>query len=231
VVEKATADKIIEEAVRYVQNGGKAPATGEVVTALAAAEKQSKRLKQQSAQRYDYEQLLGVWRLGFVSGTRKVRPRAGAKAIKKLGNGRFTPRWARFEITYQASDSAVSHGDAQTLDQALSPANPLAQHSAQPLGLIENAVTLGPVSLRLKGPNRFWPNTNSLGFDFTALQAQIGALALYKGAIRGGAKQDELFKAQSLKDHAFFTFFLLQPNYIAARGKGGGLALWVRSVS
>jgi hypothetical protein len=203
-MESATAAEMIEKAVRYAQTGGEAPATGDVVAALVEAEKQSKRLNKQSAQRYDYEQLLGVWRLGFVSGTRKVRPRKGAKAVKKLGNGRFTPRWAKFEITYRADEEG---------------------------SIIENAVTLGPLSLRLKGPNRFWPKTNSLGFDFTALQAWVGALDLYKGAIRGGAKQDELFKSQTLKDHAFFTFFLLNHNYIAARGKGGGLALWVRSVN
>ncbi len=203
-MQTAAATEIIEQAVRYAQTGGEAPATGDVVAALVAAEKQCKRLKKQSSQRYDYEQLLGVWRLGFVSGTRKVKPRKGAKAVKKLGNGRFTPSWAKFEITYQANEEG---------------------------GIIENAVTLGPLSLRLKGPNRFWPNTNSLGFDFTALQARVGALNLYKGAVRGGPKQAELFKAQSLKDHAFFTFFILNPNYIAARGKGGGLALWVKSVN
>ncbi len=204
-----TVAEIIEKAVRYAQIGGEAPAPGDVVAALVAAEKQSKRLKQQSTQRYDYEQLLGVWRLGFVSGTKKVRPRAGAKAVKKLGNGRFTPRWAKFEITYRAHEEAREQGSD--------------------VGIIENAVTLGPLSLRLKGPNRFWAKTNSLGFDFTGLQAQVGALNLYKGAIRGGAKQDALFQAQTLKDYAFFTFFIVNPNYIAARGKGGGLALWVKA--
>jgi hypothetical protein len=225
-VEMATAAEIIEKAVRYVQTGTEAPATSDVVAALLVAEKHSKRLKQQSAQRYTYEELWGGWRLGFVSGTRKVRPRAGAKAVKKLGNGRFTPRWAKFEITYKASEERAN--EERVSEERASEEG--VQSTAQPLGIIENAVTLGPLSLRLKGPNRFWPKTNSLGFDFTALQARVGALDLYKGAVRGGAKQDELFKAQSLKDHAFFTFFIVNPNYIAARGKGGGLALWIKAM-
>jgi hypothetical protein len=195
VMETAMTAQAIEQAVRYLQTGGKAPAASDVVAALLAAEKQSKRLRQ----RYAYDQLLGSWQLGFVSGTQKVRPRPGAKAVKKVGKGRFLPRFINIGITYGADT-------------------------------VENAVTLGPLSLRLNGPTRFWPNTHSLGFDFTALQAQLGSLRLYKGDMRGGARQDELFKAQSLKDQAFFTFFILKPDYIAARGKGGGLALWTRAV-
>jgi hypothetical protein len=199
-METAITAQAIEQAVRYLQTGGKAPAASDVVAALLAAEKQSKRLRQTSAQHYSYDQLLGSWRLGFVSGTQKVRPRPGAKAVKKPGKGRFLPRFVTIGITYGADT-------------------------------VENAVTLGPLSLRLNGPTRFWPNTHSLGFDFTVLQAQLGSLRLYKGDMRGGAKQDELFKAQSLKDQAFFTFFIVKPDYIAARGKGGGLALWTKAVS
>ncbi|MEO1378598.1 MAG: hypothetical protein AAFW70_30920, partial [Cyanobacteria bacterium J06635_10] len=34
---------------------------------------------------------------------------------------------------------------------------------------------------------------------------------------------------QTLKQQAFFSYFLIEDNYIAARGRGGGLALWVKS--
>ena len=38
------------------------------------------------------------------------------------------------------------------------------------------------------------------------------------------------FYEQKLKEKAFFKYFLIKENVIAARGKGGGLALWCRSL-
>ncbi|NJM96107.1 MAG: hypothetical protein HC800_01805 [Phormidesmis sp. RL_2_1] len=46
--------------------------------------------------------------------------------------------------------------------------------------------------------------------------------------MRGGSDREQAFAAQTLKDQAFFTFFCVENHYIAARGKGGGLALWVK---
>lgn len=96
------------------------------------------------------------------------------------------------------------------------------------IGSVKNEVIVGPVRLQLSGPTRFWSKTNSLAFDFTRLKAQVSALTLYQGSIRNGEKRDQAFATQTLKDQAFFTFFCVEPEYIAARGKGGGLALWVR---
>jgi len=195
-------ESTIRAAVDFINQGGKAPPSSDVVTALKAAEKESKREKQQ----YSYENLLGTWQLGFVSGT-KTKKTAG-KPIKTLGNGRFLPRFIAIAITYTQHATADANRESN--------------------GTAENAVTLGPLKLKLTGPTHFWRKTNSLAFDFTALQANLGALPLYDGAMRGGAKRDETFQTQPLKNQAFFTFFIVQPNYIAARGKGGGLALWVR---
>lgn len=193
---------VLDSAVRYLQAGDDRPATEDVVSALIAAEKQSKRSKRL----YQYNQFIGSWRLGFVSGTQKVRPRPTSTPIQKPGKGRFLPRFLNIEITYSSDEDTASGL----------------------FGTVENAVTIGPIKLQLTGPTRFWPNTNSLGFDFTALQAKLGPLRLYTGSIRGGAERNQTFKAQSLKDQAFFTFFIVEPDYIAARGKGGGLALWIR---
>ncbi len=182
----------IAQAVSHIQQGEQAPNSADVIVALLAAEKQSKQAKQ----RYDYEQLLGSWRLGFVSGTQTVQTRPKAKPVKRPGKGRFLPSLINIEITYTAPNA------------------------------VENAVSIGPLQLRLTGPTRFWPSTNSLAFDFTHLNASAGPLTLYSGDVRGGAERNQTFKAQSLKDQAFFTFFLVEKTHIAARGKGGGLALW-----
>lgn len=193
----------LEAAVRYLQTlSQESPAAPSVVDALIVAEKHSKQAKE----RYGYEQFLGAWRLGLVSGTQKVKSPSGGKPIKKPGKGRYLPRWVKIVITY-------ADGDPESL-----------------LGTVENAVSAGPFRLKLTGPTRFWPKTNSLAFDFTHIQVKLGVLTVYKGAVRGGAAQDQTFEAQSLKDQAFFTFFVVNEDYIAARGKGGGLALWVRTV-
>lgn len=195
------ATNIIEAAVRYVQTASsQSPAAPSVVEALIAVEKQSKQAKQH----YAYEQFLGSWRLGLVSGTLKVQPRGGGKSIRQPGKGRYLPRLLKISITY-------ADGAPESL-----------------LGTVENVVVAGPFRLKLTGPTRFWAKTNSLAFDFTHIQVQLGALTLYNGSVRGGSAQDQAFEAQSLKDQAFFTFFAVEEDYIAARGKGGGLALWVK---
>ena len=182
----------IELAVKFLQQGGKRPDPAEVVEALVLAEKQHKKTKQRDR----YEQFIGTWRLGFVSGTQTVRTRPGAKPVKRPGKGRYLPDLIKIRIAYATSST------------------------------VENAVSIGPLQLRLTGPTCFWSKTNSLAFDFTHLRADVGPLRLYDGDIRGGAARNQTFKAQSLKDQAFFTFFLVADSYIAARGKGGGLALW-----
>ena len=193
----------IAEAVRYLKGGGKAPDTSEVIDALLVVE----RTKRQAKQHYDYEQLVGQWRLGFVSGTRKIQPRPGASAVTTLGKGRFIPRFVRIAIAYE-------------------PLPP--DESADDQGRVTNSVTCGPVKLRLEGPTQFWQRTNSLGFDFTALKVNLGSWSAYDGGLRGGAERNATFKEQTLKDQAFFTFFLVESDHVAARGRGGGLALWVR---
>ena len=44
--------------------------------------------------------------------------------------------------------------------------------------------------------------------------------------IRGGKDSDESFFSQNLNQQAFFSYFLVTDKFIAARGRGGGLALW-----
>ncbi len=147
-------------------------------------------------QRYDYAQFVGTWRLGFVSGTKTVRTGPKSTPIKRPSTGRFLPGFTKIEITYTDQNT------------------------------VKNAVTLGPLQLQLTGPTQFWPNTNSLAFDFTNIKADLGPVTMYRGDLRGGEKRNQAFAQETLKDQAFFTFFLVDKNYIAARGKGGGLALW-----
>ena len=186
---------IVEQAATYINKGGKKPKPAEVVSALLAIEKQHKKEKQ----RYSYNQFVGSWRLGFVSGTKTVRTGPKSTPVKRPGAGRFLPSFTKIEITYAEQNT------------------------------VKNSVIIGPLQLQLTGPTQFWPNTNSLAFDFTHIKADLGPLTPYKGDLRGGEKRNQAFAQETLKDQAFFTFFLVKETCIAARGKGGGLALWTAS--
>ena len=209
------ASNPIDKAVNYLQQGGKKPDSQSVVAALLAAEKQNRKEKIQ----YAYDDLIGSWRLGFVSGTKTVSSGSGASPTKKPGKGRFLPSFLKVEIAYKERNC----DEAQHLDQ---------QKAVEPnvrSSLVENSVTIGPLQLSLSGPTLFKPKPNALAFDFTKIAVSLGRWRPYKGDIRGGDKSAQAFESRSLKDQAFFTFFLVEDNYIAARGKGGGLALWTRS--
>ncbi len=188
---------MVEQAIAYINKTGNKPKPAEVVSALIAVEKKSKKEKQ----RYQYDQFVGTWRLGFVSGTQTVRTGPKSTPSKKPGTGRFLPGFTKIEITYTAANT------------------------------VKNAVTAGPLQLQLTGPTQYWPNTNSLAFDFTHIKAAFGPLTFYSGDLRGGENRNQVFAQETLKDQAFFTFFLVTENCIAARGKGGGLALWTASAT
>ncbi|MGB3766128.1 MAG: hypothetical protein WA947_06175 [Phormidesmis sp.] len=204
----------IKVAANYLRQGGEKPNSKAVVAALLAAEKLSKQEKNQ----YEYEDFLGTWRLGFVSGTQTVRSSPNAKPIKRPGKGRFLPKAVKIEITYSAG---ALPGFAKSSDSTARVPNVR-------LNKVSNVVTVGPLQLCLLGPTRFWPNLNALAFDFTNIAVSLGSWTPYQGEIRGGKDSLLNFDQKSLKDQAFFTFFRVEADYIAARGKGGGLALWTR---
>ncbi|MEO1187351.1 MAG: hypothetical protein AAFX46_23010 [Cyanobacteria bacterium J06636_27] len=167
------------------------------VEALIAAEKTAKQTKID----YSFSQLVGNWRLGFITGTKKTRKRAGVV----LGAGRFLSKLVKIQLSYSKMEDSSETGD------------------------VENSVKFGLLKIVLTGPVQFWSKKNILAFDFTRMRLFLSGLNLYQGYIRGGKDREENFEKQTLKEQAFFTYFLIEDNYIAARGKGGGLALWTRS--
>jgi len=189
---------ILAQAIAALTEGSQPrPLASELVDALQATEKDFRRTKGSIT----YDQLIGTWRLCFITGTKRSRQRAGIA----LGAGRFIPPWlVQISLHYSKPEPTAN------------------------LGQVQNSVKLGPISLSLTGPTRLWPKTNSLAFDFTHMTIEIGNQTVYQRAVRGGEKQTQKFASQTLKDQAFFTYFLVQPNCLAARGRGGGLALWTR---
>ena len=123
-----------------------------------------------------------------------------------MGVGRYIPQLIKIQIIYQREDEQMPNA-----------------------GRVKNCVKFAFFNLSLTGPVKFIDKKNILAFDFTQLQIKILGWAAYNGALRGGQGQAKQFFTQKLKDQAFFTYFLVEDQYLAARGRGGGLALWVRS--
>jgi len=188
----------LDQAIAFLTTPSANPPKPEaVVEALLSAEKTGKQTKK----RYRYSQLLGTWRLGFITGTKRSRQRAGVV----LGAGRFLPKWVKIQLSYSQSEAN------------------------QEQGTVINSVQLGSLQLVVTGPTQFFTKTNILAFDFTRMNLSLFGLTLYDGYIRGGEEREASFYDKLLKEKAFFTYFLVENGAIAARGRGGGLALWTAS--
>lgn len=148
-----------------------------------------------------YSDLIGSWNLRFITGTKKTRQRAGVV----LGAGKYIPRFVKIQIAYE--------GDRQ---------------SNEDRGRVKNSVTLAFIELSLSGPTKMLPHKSILAFDFTAIEIVAFGFKLYDGYVKNGAEREAKFYHQTIKEQAFFNYFCVSEDFIAARGKGGGLALWGR---
>ncbi len=197
-----TISDTIEQAANsvLVTSAIKPPAT-EVVEALLQAEKNA-RIDKYS---YSFEDLIGNWRLCFITGTKKTRAKAGIV----LGAGRYLPQLVKIELSYSPVSVEVEKLDFQP-------------------GEIENKVTLGGLKLIVSGPAKFFNKKNILAFDFTQMTIQLWGVKLFSGYIRDGQVKESKFYNESISKQAFFAYFLISKKAIAARGRGGGLAIWGR---
>jgi len=80
-----------------------------------------------------------------------------------------------------------------------------------------NAVSLGPLELRFRGVGHLQGMRPLLQFSFQQLQISLGGRVLFQKAIPSPAPQRLPFFALIARDPS---------GWLAARGRGGGLALW-----
>ncbi|MCV3212030.1 hypothetical protein OGM63_00570 [Plectonema radiosum NIES-515] len=160
---------------------------------------QAEKAAKQQRLTYPFESMLGKWRLCFTTGTKKVKHRRGIK----LGNGFYLPKFAPAHICFSATQNADK-------------------------GEITNSIQFGSLQLKLTGPAKYLGKKNLLAFEFTQMQISLFRRTIYNGEIRGGKTSSEDFDNRPLSLLPFFAFFLVTPDLIAARGRGGGLALWIR---
>jgi hypothetical protein len=199
-----TPDQILTSALQD-RSDGKRLTIATVAKALQHMERTTKRKDS-----IEYLSLLGTWRLVLV--TRPNRSKSSTQSRKV--SGQWIPSWLEIEITYENSPIP---GPKSSLPP-----------SALDAGSVHNRVKLGALKLTLSGPTLLQPK-NILAFDFTHLTLQVGNLTVYNGAVRGGKAQETQFYQQSLKTQAFFRFFWLTSAGLAARGRGGGLAMWSKA--
>lgn len=145
------------------------------------------------------EQIKGTWRLFFIAGTKKAQSRAGVI----LGAGRYITNWVKIYISYSSTENSE-------------------------IGTIDNSVQFGSLTLSLSGPMKILPNRKIVVFDFTRMTLQVFGQKIYSGYIRGGQKSEENFEQAKINKQAFFNYFTVSDKIIAARGKGGGLAIWLK---
>ncbi|BAZ85688.1 hypothetical protein [Dolichospermum compactum] len=150
---------------------------------------------------YPFASLNGKWRLCFATGTKKVRNRGGII----LGKGWYVPRFMRIHICL----------------------NPL-ETQALGTGEIANQVQLGGILLKLTGPIKYLGKKNLLAFDFIKMQISLFNWMVVNKNISTSKGENKDFDRQPIAKQAFFAFFLVTEDMIAARGRGGGLALWIR---
>jgi hypothetical protein len=155
----------------------------------------------QQRSRIEVASLIGDWRLAFAT-SGKIRP------SDRRRSGFYWPKITPARISFHPNPESE---------------NP---HSS-PLW-IQNQIRLGQLELTLSGFARYLEPKNLLAFDFTQLQVQIFSKTLYQGKFPSQTTAEN-FAEQPIGKVAFFSFFAVRDRWIAARGKGGGLALWVRN--
>jgi hypothetical protein len=143
--------------------------------------------------------LLGTWRLQFTAPKKPTY-----KAGQLVGKGFYVPKVA-------------------TATLAFSP------DADRPDGLtIQNQLQVGALRLRFIGPAKLLAKKNLLAFDFVRLQLFLGKLRILNLSLNSSTSP-ETFAQTPVGKLPFFSFFAAEPHYLAARGRGGGLALWVKA--
>lgn len=120
----------------------------------------------------------------------------------KLKKGYYVPKLAKAQVSFSTDESGAER--------------------------IGNQAQIGLLSLKFSGPARLQPKKHLLAFEFTQIQVCLGNQPIFTQAVRGGAEKEQAFSETSIGKLPFFAFFLIRDRFIAARGRGGGLALWVK---
>ena len=134
---------------------------------------------------------------------------SGLRAPELLGCWRLDQVWPKGS----PRPSAFSGSLLRAVQARLEITAPVAEEELS----LTNAVTLGPLELRFRGVGRLLGSRPLLQFSFQELQLSLGGRVLLRRALPEPARQRLPFFALIARDPS---------GWLAARGRGGGLALW-----
>ena len=134
---------------------------------------------------------------------------SGLRAPELLGCWRLDQVWPKGS----PRPSAFSGSLLRAVQARLEISAPVAEEELS----LTNAVTLGPLELRFRGVGRLVGSRPLLQFSFQELQLSLGGRLLLRRALPEPARQRLPFFALIARDPS---------GWLAARGRGGGLALW-----
>lgn len=143
----------------------------------------------------------GAWRLCFTAG-RTARQTGDIIS----GRGFYIPRVVPAQIGFYPD---AAGDNSQT-------------------GTITNQVQVAGVTLQFSGVCRYLGRKNIVVFDFLQLDVKPFGRSLLQKEIRGGSIKADDVRSGTVKNLPFFAFFAASDRFIAARGRGGGLAIWVK---
>ena len=169
-------------------------------TTLTAALLDLEKTAKQARLAIPVESFLGTWQLSFSAG-KQAKYQSG----HPVGSGFYLPKWAIARITFASDDTQ------------------------EPSLQIANELCIGPLKIRFTGPARYSGKKNLLAFDFTHLEMACFGVSVYRGSAGRRKQRNKPFEAIAIAKLPFFAFFTATDEYIAARGRGGGLALWVKA--
>lgn len=168
--------------------------------AVIAAMLEAEKVAKQQRLAYPLKALLDHWRLCFTT-LSKVNGQ-----LPQTAKGIYVPKIAQAQISFiQPADSDPNSSS----------------------GAIGNQIQVGSILFRVSGSFHYPGKKNLLVFDFNQAQFSVFGKTLYSGNFRSGDPAIAIDQ-RSISKVPFFAFFLVTENFIAARGRGGGLALWVR---
>jgi hypothetical protein len=191
-------DTISSDFVTILQRGAQ-PSNRPAIAELKAALQSAELTARKEKIAIPFDSLIGEWRLCFATGASKDK----SKGVK-IGRGYYLPKFIAASIAFTKDLTVPITGTAT------------------------NKLSIGNIQIQFTGPCRYPGKKNLLVFDFTEIQFKIFNKIVYQGKIRSGKNGEPNIELISIARLPFFAFFWADTNEIAARGRTGGMALWVR---
>mmetsp|Transcript_7974 Transcript_7974/g.21130 ORF Transcript_7974/g.21130 Transcript_7974/m.21130 type:complete len:264 (-) Transcript_7974:351-1142(-) len=191
-----------------VQKGSRRPRSKALTRALQAAERDRRSATARSGLRAPE----GSYSLLYATGKEKVKRGSGSgqeSKAERTASGYFVPAWL------------VAAGIRFTPDS---------RHAAR--GVVENSARSGLIELRFYGRYSWSEAARKLAFNFYRVKLRVGGATLIDRKLVDlqGRSQAEYFEQlEEERKLPFFIFFESNDDFAAARGRGGGLALWKRT--